>query len=139
MPTLQKFEEFVGELGKKGHNLDTDTLKVALTNVLPVVGQTVFDAVTAHAAPAAASGYTPGGEDTLNSYGQVGGTATLNATDITFTASGGQLGPFRYMVLYNDTSPTKKVIGFYDHGQSVTLNDGEPFVFHVLTNLFTLI
>jgi len=131
-------EDFVEQLGLEQHNLNTDTLKVALTNTLPVNTQTVFDAVTNHAAPAAANGYTAGGEDVTNTWSESGGTATLAGSDITYTASGGNLGPFRYMVLYNDTNATDMLVAYYDHGSEVTLADGESFVFDVLTNLFTL-
>lgn len=139
MATFNKFQDFVEQLGLEGHQLNTDTLKVALTNTAPVATQTTFDPVTNHAAPAAAAGYTAGGEDVLNTWSETGGTATLAGTDITFTASGGSIGPFRYMVLYNDTSPTDQLVGYYDHGSSITLADGESFVFDILTNLFTLV
>jgi len=42
MATFNKFDCFVGDLGLKLHNLNTDTLKVYLTNVQPVAGNTVF-------------------------------------------------------------------------------------------------
>ena len=137
MPAFAKFQDFVEQLGLEEHQLNSDTLKVALTNTAPTSGQTVFN-LTNYPAPAAANGYTVGGEDVLNTYSESGGVATLAGTDITYTASGGQLGPFRYMVLYNDTNPTDMNVGFYDHGSSVTLEDGESFVFDILTNLFTI-
>lgn len=139
MPSPVKFQDFVEQLGLEQHNLNTDTLKIALTNVLPVNTQTVFDPVTNHAAPAAANGYTAGGDDIINTWTESGGTATLNGSDITFTATAGGIGPFQYIVLYNDTNPTDMLLAYYDHGSSVTLADGESFVFDILTNLFTLV
>jgi hypothetical protein len=127
MASFTKFQDFVEQIGLKQHNLNTDTLKVALTNTLPVNTQTVFDPVTNHAAPAAANGYPAGGSDIQNAWSESGGTATLTATDVVFTASGGQIGPFRYAVIYNDTNATDMLVAWYDYGSSITLNDGETF------------
>ena len=138
MPAPVKFLDFVEQLGLEQHQLNTDTLKMALTNTLPVNTQTTFDAVTNHAAPAAANGYTTGGEDVTNTWSESAGTATLNGTDITITATAGGIGPFQYIVLYNDTNPTDMLVVYYDHGSSITLADGESFVIDILTNIFTL-
>ena len=138
MASMVKFQDFVEQLGLEQHQLSSDIIKVALTNVLPVNTQTVFDPVTNHAAPAAANGYTTGGEDVLNTWVESGGTATLDGTTITYTASGGSIGPFQYAVMYNDTNATDMLVSYWDHGSSITLADGESFVFDVVTNLFTL-
>ena len=46
--------------------------------------------------------------------------------DSVFTAAGGTIGPFRYVVIYN-SSASNKVVGSYDYGSSITLNDTETF------------
>ncbi|MCQ8856486.1 hypothetical protein NQU50_30785, partial [Escherichia coli] len=46
--------------------------------------------------------------------------------DSVFTATAGGIGPFRYSILYN-SSASDKVIGYYDYGSSITLNDTETF------------
>ena len=137
MPIPVKFQDFVEQLGLKQHNLNTDTLKIALTNVLPVITQTGFDPVTANAAPVAANGYPVGGADILNTWSEADGVAALSGTDITFTATAGGIGPFRYLVLYNDTNVTDMVVAYYDHGSVISLADGESFVVDILTTLFT--
>lgn len=143
MATLSynKYQDFVEQLGLEQHNLNTDTLKIALTNAVPNAAHTVFDAVTNHAAPAAANGYTTGGEDTGNGWSESAGTATLAsaASPITITATAGGIGPFQYLILYNDTNPTKMLVGYYNHGSEVTLAEGESYVITVTTNLFTLV
>lgn len=138
MAAYVKFQDFVEQLGLEQHNLNTDTLKAALTNTLPVNTQTVFDAVTNHAAPAAANGYTAGGEDITNTLSETAGTATVAAVDTVFTASGGNLGPFRYVVIYNDTNATDMLLGYYDHGSSITLSDGESFTVDFGASFITL-
>jgi len=47
--------------------------------------------------------------------------------DSVWTATPGNLGPFRWVVFFNDTHPTKPLIGFYDYGSSLTLLPNETF------------
>ena len=42
------------------------------------------------------------------------------------TASG-TVGPFRYVVIYDDTVATDPLVGYYDYGSSITLNSGDSF------------
>jgi len=133
-----KFQDFVEQLGLKQHNLNTETFRIALSNTAPVNTQTVFAPGTNHPPPAAANGYTTGGHDITNVWSETTGTATLNGTDVTITATAGGIGPFRYIILYNDDNATDMLCLYYDHGSSITLNDGESYVFDILTNLFTL-
>lgn len=123
MPALTKFTSFATEVGLKSHQLNTDEIKAALTNTAPSAGQTVFDSVTNHPPPAAANGYTTGGHDTQNLFS----AGKLTGTDIVITATAGGIGPFRYVVLYNNTNGTKMLIGWYDYGSSITLAEGETF------------
>jgi hypothetical protein len=123
MATLTKFTSFATQLGLGGHNLNTDTIKAALTNVLPINSQTVFEPVTLHTPPTAATGYTTGGHDTTNLFS----AGKMTGTDIVITAGAGGIGPFQYVVLYNDTSATDLLVGFYDYGSEITLLEGETF------------
>lgn len=128
MASFVKFQPFVENLAEKVFNLGSDTLKVALTNTAPVNTQSVFDSVTNHPAPAAANGYTAGGTATsISSSAQTSGTYKLVLADVVFTASGGNLGPFRYAILYDDTAAGDQLIGNWDYGSSITLADGETF------------
>lgn len=126
MAVFNKYNCFVENLAEKVHNLQSDTLKIALTNTAPTAADTVWN-TTVYPAPTSASGYTAGGNTlTVTSSSQTSGTYKLVVSDSVFTASGGQIGPFRYVVLYNSTA-TGAVIGYYDYGSSITLNDTETF------------
>lgn len=125
MATFNKFNAFVENVAEGVHNLGSDTLKVMLTNTAPVAGNSVKTDLTEISA---GNGYTAGGTAaTISSSAQSGGTYKLVLADVTFTASGGSIGPFRYAVLYNDTptSPADPLIGWWDIGSAVTLADGE--------------
>lgn len=140
MATYNKFQDFVEQVCKAIHDLDgTHTLKVALTNTAPSATQTTWN-VTDHPAPAAANGYTAGGTATTPTLTESSGTAKLVLSDVVFTASGGNLGPFRYVVIYNDTAASDNAIAWYDYGSSITLADGETFTidFDASAGFFTL-
>lgn len=128
MPTssLTKFHDFVEQLGKGVHNFSSHTFKVALSNTAPTASSNT--ALADITQVSATGGYSAGGY-TLDSvtWSEASGTAKLVIDDEVITASGGAVGPFRYVVLYNDsaTSPADALIGFYDYGSSITLADGE--------------
>ncbi len=134
MATFNKFNCFVGDVGLKLHNLNTDSLKVYLTDTLPVAGNTVYNTP---ADLATAGGYTAGGAAVGNGYSQAGGIGTLTGVDIVFTATTG-FGPFRYAVLYNNTAAGKNLIGWWDYGSEVTLGALETFTWDVGASILTL-
>lgn len=126
MATFNKFNSFVEAVAEKKHNLESDTLKVMLTNSAPSAANTVKANITEISA---GNGYTAGGTQAAQvSSAQASGTYKLVLGDVTFTASGGSIGPFRYAVLYNDTAANDELIGWWDNGSSVTLSDGNAFV-----------
>lgn len=124
MATFQKFNAFVENLAEKKFNLETDTLKVMLVNSpAPLATNSVKADLTEITAQ---NGYSAGGATvTVASAGQTSGTYKLVLNDVTFTASGGSFGPFRYFVLYSDTAASDELIGFWDYGSSITLGNGE--------------
>ena len=122
MATFNKFESFVGSLGTEGQQLNTDTINIYLTNAAPSASA---DNVKADLAEITnENGYT-GPVDTANAYSEASGTGSLTGTDVVITASGGTVGPFRYPVLHNSTND--QLIGWWDYGSSITLQDGESF------------
>ena len=139
MATFNKFQNFVEDLGLGVHNLNTGVLKIYLSNATPSAS---LDAVKTDLAEiSAGNGYTAGGEDVTGVWSESAGTATLAGTDVTWTASGGTIGPFQYVVLYNDTptSPADPLIGWWDYGSAVTLNSGETFTADFGASILTLV
>jgi len=120
---LTKYTCFKTDIGLAVHNLNTATIKAALTNTAPNIADTVFS-TGVYPAPAAANNYTALGHDTTNVYS----AGKMTGTDITITATAGGIGPFRYIIIYNDDAASDQLIGYYDYGSAITLADTETFV-----------
>lgn len=141
MASFTKFNKFLEQLAEKSYNLGSDTLKFALTNTAPTpTTDTVFLPGTLHPPPAAANGYTSGGHAaTISGSSESGGTYTLaTITDVVITATAGGIGPFRYVILYDDTAAADELIGYWDYGSSITLASGETFTIDVTASLLTI-
>lgn len=138
MASFNKVNDFV-ENAVEGMNLGSDTLIVALSNTAPASetsnptadGNGVLANVTQIS-------YTNLSSRTLANVtsAQTSGTYKLSADDLTLTASGGSVAAFRYIYIYNDTvtSPADPLIGIYDYGSSLTLNDGDTFTIDIGAN-----
>lgn len=119
--SLTKFDCFVENLAEKVHDLGADNLTVALTNSAPIASNTVLANITEIAYTNLSTRLI-----TRTSSAQTAGTYKLVLADLVLSATG-SVGPFRYVVVYNDTptSPLDPLIGWYDYGSSITLNAGE--------------
>lgn len=122
MATFNKFNAFVEHVAEKVHNLGSDQLVVALTNSAPTASNSVLADITQITYTNLSSRNI-----TTSTSSQTSGLYKLVVNDLTLTASGGSVGPFRYIVVYNDTptSPADPLIGYYDYGSSLTLASGE--------------
>jgi hypothetical protein len=127
MATYTKFNAFVEHEAEGVHNFASHQLKVALTNTLPVAGNSVYGDLTSPLGTTNLSGATPFNITTSTSS-QTSGTYRLILADLLLTATGA-VGPFRYVVIYNDTptSPADPLICWYDHGSSISLANGETY------------
>ena len=127
MATFNKFNDFSEQLTNGVQNFISDTYKVALSNTAPTATNAALADITQIGA---GNGYTSGGTATTISVSETGGTTTVSGTQVVFTASGGSIGPFRYVILYNDTTTTpvnKPLVGWWDYGSSISLADTETF------------
>jgi hypothetical protein len=144
MASFVPFNKFKLQLGKANYNFGTgsagggDALKMSLTNTAPTAATDTVWTVGTYPAPTNANGYTAGGYTVTYTWAETGGVTTLGCTTpIVVTASGGALGAFRYVVLYDTISPYG-VIGYWDYGSSITLADTETFTITPSVSLFTL-
>jgi len=120
--SFNKFNSFVEAVAEKVHNLGSDTLTVALTAAAnaPTATDTQLSDLTEISYTNCSSRAI-----TTSTSSQTSGTYKLVLTDLVLTASGGNVGPFRYVVIYNDTATNDELIGYYDYGSEITLADGE--------------
>ena len=135
MATYTKFQQFVEDLAHGVHNFDSNTIKVALSsaaNAPSASADAVLTDITTIAAPAVDSVTL-----TKGSSGQTTGTYKYVPNDLTMTASGA-VGPFRYVIIYNDTATNKELICFFDYSSEVTLRANDTFTLDFGTELFSL-
>lgn len=122
MATFTKFNAFVENVAEKVHNLGSDQIVVALTNSAPAAANAVLADITEISYTNLSSRNV-----TTTSSAQSSGTYKLVLADLTLTASGA-VATFRYVVLYNDTSTSDSLIGYYDNGSSITMANGDTFL-----------
>lgn len=122
MASYNKFNSFVEALAEKVHNLGADTLTVALTAAAnaPVATNTQLSDLTEITYT-----YCSARDITITSSSQTSGTYKLVLQDLVLTASGGSVGPFRYVVIYNNTATNDELICWFDYGSEITLADTE--------------
>ena len=137
MASFTKVNDFVVNLAN-AMDMNADTFKVALSNTDPTSGTSVVTDGNGVLANCTEISYTNLSARTLQNVTstQTGGTYKLSADDLVLTASGGSVAPFRYVVIYNDTptSPADPIVGYYDYGSSLTLNDGDTFTIDIGAN-----
>lgn len=135
MATYNKFNSFVEALAEGKHNFATDTLKVALSNATnaPSASDDVKLAdITTIASPAVDSVTL-----TVSSSSQTSGTYKLVVDDKTMTASA-DVGPFQYVIIYNDDATNDELIAWYDYGSEITLHANDTFKLDFGDQLFSL-
>ena len=141
MATVVLFDDFGYNLGIGAFNLGSDTFRVALTNTAPTqdTGSVLADITQI----SAGNGYTQvadGAGATLTmAWAETSSGSGVwrfgnSSSDVVFTASGGSIGPFRYVVLVDDTSTSNKLVGYLDYGTAVTITDTNTFTIDTGTN-----
>ena len=129
MATFNKVNDFV-ENAVHNMDLESDQFVIALSNTAPAAETSDPSADTNGVlANVTQITYTnlSSRNITTTSSGQTSGVYKLVLQDLTLTSTGGSTGPFRYIYIYDDTvtTPADPLVGYYDYGSSLTLNDGD--------------
>lgn len=117
---MTKVQSFIENLAEKQVDLSGNGITVALTNTAHTSTWDELADITQ-----VSYTYCSSRVVTVTSSAQTAGTYKLVLQDLVLTASGGSVGPFRYLYLYDDNSTGDKLIGYYDYGSSITLASGE--------------
>lgn len=124
--SFYKFQSFVEAVAEKKHDFENDTFTLALTNAAnpPLNTNSILANLTT------ITPYTNLSSRVLTVSGssQAGGTYKCVINDITLTAGGGAVAPFRYLAIYNETAATDELVCYYDYGSDLTLADGESLL-----------
>lgn len=119
MAVFNRFDQLSEDLAHKVHDLSADEIIVLLTNVAPTAANAVAADITEIDYTNLSTRVV-----TRTSSGQTAGVYTLVLADLVLTATGA-VGPFRYAVLANNTPVAKPLLGYYDRGESVTLQEND--------------
>lgn len=136
MATFTFIDEFIANLGNNNVDLGADTFKAVLTNTS--FDDAVVDELVDITQIANGNGYTTGGATlTTVSFSETGagtGIWRFTSDDITWTATGGSIAAFQWIVIYSDTSTGDKLVGYWNFGTAVTITNGNTFTVDIGAN-----
>jgi len=139
MAVYNKFNAFTKDLIDGKHAFNSNTFKVMLTNVQPVVTNSLKADIT-EITSGGTTGYTAGGNAVTITESTTAGIAKVTGSNVTFTAGAGGIGPFQFAVLYNATASGNPLIAWWDYGASISLASTETLtvVFDATNGIFTV-
>lgn len=137
MATFNLIDRFYEDLAHGKHNFKSDQLVVALSDSdsPPLTSDKVLSDIT----EISYTNLSSRNLSTDSSGTSASGVYQLTIADQTLSATG-TVGPFRYIVLYNDTSDSDNLIGWFDYGSSVTMTTSQTFLidFSAVTGVLSL-
>lgn len=133
MATFTFYHEWKNYFGA-GANCSSDAFRMMLTSDAPVVGTDALKADRTEIS--AAGGYAS--KALTTTWAETGaGTGVWRLSlgaDQTWTASGAAFDVFRYVDVYDDTIVNDPLVGYWDYGSNLTLNDGDSFTVNLDAN-----
>lgn len=127
------FEQFYEDEARGVHNLESDTIKVALVNNTITPAANTADprwgaggTTNLSANEVSGTGYTAGGTDIAATAALSGGALVFDgATNPSWTKNASGPTGIYWAIIYNDTATGKNAIGFVDMGGPVSLQAGD--------------
>ena len=137
MATYTKYEHFVEAMVNEEVDVfgTTDTFKAVIHSDAPTVAT---DDELADLTQITGTGYTAGGEDIQNDATRTGGTVTMTAVDVVWTATAADWVAGRYVSIHDDTSTTDILMCSFDYGSNFTVGNGETFTLDFGASLMTV-
>ena len=141
MATYTKYEPFIERFCNKEIDYfgTTESYFAAIHTDAPVVA--TDDDLVDLTQISGVNGYTTGGENITFNSTRSGGTVTATATDVVWTASGGNLGNSttgRYISYYNTTHANDALVASWDYGTTFTVASGETLTLDFGASLATV-
>jgi len=138
MATYVKYEHFSEALANEEVDIfgTTDTFRAVIHTDAPTVAT---DDELADLTQITGTGYTAGGEDIQNDGTRSGGTVTMTAVDVVWTATAADWSASaRYVSIHDDTSTTDILMCSFDYASTFTVGNGETFTLDFGASLATL-
>jgi hypothetical protein len=141
MPSFKFFDKTLGRIGDGSIDLDTNQIWAYLSNTTPNKALDNYRSDLADIGTQ--NGYTNGGQQMTGvtwteEAGSPQGVWVLDCANFSWTASGGNIGPARYLVFYakGAGSPNEYLLGFVDNGAEFTITDTNSLNVTVANGLF---
>lgn len=136
MATGTKYEHFIEALVNEEVDAfgTTDTFKAVIHSDAPTAAT---DDELADLTQVTGTGYTAGGDDIQNDSTRSGGTVTMTAQDVVWTATAADWDAGRYISIHDDTATTDILMHSYDYGGNFTVGNGETFTLDFGASLAT--
>ena len=140
MAAFNKFNLFTQDMCRGLHffNSGGATYKAELSNTATVATNHLYGDISGNEV-ASGGGYTTGGATVTMTDSSTSGTETVSASAAspTWTGSGGGIGPFRYVTVYQSSDTNKELVAWFDYGSSISLNSGDTFTVSWASGFFT--
>jgi hypothetical protein len=136
MASYVKYEPFIQFLVNEEVDVfgTTDTFRAVIHSDAPTVAT---DDELADLTQITGTGYAAGGDDIQNDATRTGGTVTMTAVDVVWTAGAADWDAGQYVSIHDDTSTTDKLMCSFNYGAPFTVGNGETFTLNFGASLAT--
>lgn len=126
--TVTAYDNFFEDLGKGLINMSTDTFKVILVTSSYTFNSSHNELADITGELTSGNGYTTGGATIANpTWAFASGVTKYDGDNVSWSASGGAIGPVTGAIIYDDTSTGDKLMCYMDFGGEQTAGDSTDF------------